>query len=115
LSLLKSRLLSVGEDAWETLIRRGVDGGKIKVVTNGVDVSRFRPMREGRKQMTEVGQKTEEICGFAVGLNRPLTRPLAALQVGGMIGMSDHYAIFDNPADLCTVNFKYSYCMRGSA
>ena len=40
----------------KTLVRRGIDGGKIDVVTNGVDISRFQPMEKDR----ELAEQLEE-------------------------------------------------------
>lgn len=39
-----ARIVSVTHSFKSTLIRRGVDSSKIAVVTNGVDLSRFKPM-----------------------------------------------------------------------
>jgi hypothetical protein len=38
-----ARILSVTHAFRQTLMRRGIDGGKISVVTNGVDIGRFSP------------------------------------------------------------------------
>jgi glycosyltransferase involved in cell wall biosynthesis len=38
-----ARIVSVTHSFRDTLIRRGIDGAKIDVVTNGVDISRFSP------------------------------------------------------------------------
>ena len=38
-----ARIVSVTHSFRDTLVRRGIDGGKIDVVTNGVDIARFSP------------------------------------------------------------------------
>ena len=65
-----AHIVSVTESFKKTLVRRGIDGGKIDVVTNGVDISRFRPMAKDRELAAQLELK-EDVCS---GLQRGKTR-----------------------------------------
>lgn len=48
----------------DNLIRRGIDGRKIHVVTNGVDVGRFRPCGKDTKLSRELGLDGRFVAGY---------------------------------------------------
>jgi glycosyltransferase involved in cell wall biosynthesis len=54
-ALLVARIVSVTHSFKKTLEARGVDGDKIAVVTNGVDMSRFKPMPKDADLVRELG------------------------------------------------------------
>jgi hypothetical protein len=59
-----ARIVSVTESFKRTLVRRGVDGDKIEVVTNGVDVSRFRPMPKAADLVEQYGLEGKFVAGY---------------------------------------------------
>jgi len=59
-----ARIVSVTDSFRQTLIRRGVDGAKIEVVTNGVDVSRFKPMPKDADLVREYGLEGKFVAGY---------------------------------------------------
>jgi glycosyltransferase involved in cell wall biosynthesis len=59
-----NRIVSVTRSFRETLIRRGIDGRKIVVVTNGVDMARFRPLPKDEALVKELGLKGKFVCGY---------------------------------------------------
>jgi glycosyltransferase involved in cell wall biosynthesis len=59
-----ARIVSVTDSFRQTLIRRGVDGAKIEVVTNGVDVSRFKPMPKDPELVGRYGLEGKFVAGY---------------------------------------------------
>lgn len=59
-----STIVSVTHAFRTSLIRRGVDGGKIHVVTNGVDISRFSPREKDSELLIQYGLKNKFIAGY---------------------------------------------------
>jgi glycosyltransferase involved in cell wall biosynthesis len=48
----------------DTLIRRGIDGGKVTVVTNGVDLSRFAPQPKDTPLEGQLGLRNRFVAGY---------------------------------------------------
>jgi glycosyltransferase involved in cell wall biosynthesis len=67
----------------ETLIKRGIDGTKIDVVTNGVDVSRFSPRPKDTALEAELGWQGCFVAGYigTHGMAHGLETLLEAMQV----------------------------------
>lgn len=59
-----ARIVSVTESFKKTLIARGVDGEKIEVVTNGVDLSRFSPQEKDGPLLREHGLEGKFVAGY---------------------------------------------------
>lgn len=59
-----ARIVSVTHSFKRTLISRGVDGEKIDVVTNGVDMSRFKPMPKDAELLRELGLAGKFVAGY---------------------------------------------------
>lgn len=59
-----SAIVSVTHAFRDTLIRRGVDGSKIKVVTNGVDSSRFSPRAKDPGLIAQHGLEGKFVAGY---------------------------------------------------
>lgn len=59
-----TRIVSVTESFREKLIARGVDGSKIEVVTNGVDLSRFAPRPKDEVLEEELGLQGKFVAGY---------------------------------------------------
>ena len=57
-------VVSVTESFKRTLMRRGIDGGKIEVVTNGVDISRFSPRPKDDELTRQLGFERCFIAGY---------------------------------------------------
>ena len=57
-------IVSVTNSFKKTLINRGVDGNKIKVVTNGVDISRFSPRPKDRGLVEKYSLSDTFIAGY---------------------------------------------------
>lgn len=57
-------IVSVTEAFRATLIRRGVDGSKIHVVTNGVDISRFNPRTKDAGLAAQLGVQDKFVAGY---------------------------------------------------
>lgn len=57
-------VVSVTESFKHTLMRRGIDGGKIEVVTNGVDISRFSPRQKDDELTRQLGFEHCFIAGY---------------------------------------------------
>lgn len=57
-------VVSVTRSFRENLIDRGIDGGKIRVVTNGVDGSRFRPQPKDAALENELGLQGKFVAGY---------------------------------------------------
>lgn len=59
-----SRIVSVTHAFRENLIGRGIEGDKIAVVTNGVDVARFRPMPKDPELVRQLGLEGQFVAGY---------------------------------------------------
>lgn len=59
-----ARIVSVTESFKRTLIARGIDADKIDVVTNGVDVSRFKPMPKDDELVKKYGLEGKFVAGY---------------------------------------------------
>jgi len=59
-----ARIISVTHSFKRILTNRGVDPGKIDVVTNGVDISRFRPMPKDAELVKQYGLEGKFIAGY---------------------------------------------------
>ncbi len=59
-----ARIVSVTHSFKETLIARGVNGDKITVVTNGVDMSRFRPMSKDAELVSQLKLEGKFVAGY---------------------------------------------------
>lgn len=59
-----ARIISVTHSFKKSLIARGVDGDKIAVVTNGVDVSRFSPRPRDTALVRELGLEGKFVAGY---------------------------------------------------
>ena len=57
-------IVSVTHAFKDTLIRRGVNGTKIHVITNGVDTSRFNPRSKDTELVERYGLKDKFIAGY---------------------------------------------------
>ncbi|GAB4342157.1 MAG: glycosyltransferase family 4 protein [Desulfobulbaceae bacterium] len=57
-------IVSVTHSFKKTLIRRGVDGEKIRVVTNGVDLSRFQLMEKDTELVERFGLEGRFVAGY---------------------------------------------------
>lgn len=59
-----ARIVSVTHSFRDTLIRRGIDGAKIDVVTNGVDIARFSPRPKDAALERELGFEGCFVAGY---------------------------------------------------
>jgi glycosyltransferase involved in cell wall biosynthesis len=59
-----ARIVSVTHSFRDTLIRRGIDGSKIDVVTNGVDTARFAPRPKEAALERELGFENCFVAGY---------------------------------------------------
>lgn len=59
-----ARIVSVTHSFRETLIRRGIDGRKIDVVTNGVDLSRYAPRSKDAQLEEQCGLRGCFVAGY---------------------------------------------------
>ena len=57
-------IVSVTESFKRNLIGRGIDGSKIEVVTNGVDISRFQPRPKDGALVAELGLEGAFVAGY---------------------------------------------------
>ena len=57
-------IVSVTRSFKGNLIKRGIDGSKIKVVTNGVDLTRFTPHEKDERLIREFGVKNKFVAGY---------------------------------------------------
>jgi len=65
------------------LVRRGIDGGKISVVLNGVDVPRYRPLPRDTALEAEWGLKGKFVVGYlgTLGMAHGLANVLDAAEI----------------------------------
>jgi glycosyltransferase involved in cell wall biosynthesis len=77
-----ARVVSVTHSFRDTLIKRGIDGGKIDVVTNGVDVARFSPRPKDEALRRELGLEGAFVAGYigTHGMAHALETLLEAMQ-----------------------------------
>jgi glycosyltransferase involved in cell wall biosynthesis len=59
-----ARIVSVTHSFKKTLVARGVDADKIMVVTNGVDMSRFKPMPKDVELVNKLGLEGKFVAGY---------------------------------------------------
>jgi glycosyltransferase involved in cell wall biosynthesis len=59
-----ARIVTVTHAFKDTLIRRGIDGQKIEVVTNGVDLSHFSPQAKDSQLLTQHGLEGKFVAGY---------------------------------------------------
>jgi len=59
-----SLIISVTQAFRQNLIERGIDGGKIAVVTNGVDLSRFGPMEKDVGLLEQLELRGKFVAGY---------------------------------------------------
>ncbi|HET9977320.1 MAG TPA: glycosyltransferase family 4 protein [Burkholderiaceae bacterium] len=59
-----ARIVSVTHSFRDTLMRRGIDGAKIDVVTNGVDIGRFSPRPKDRELEAALGVEGCFVAGY---------------------------------------------------
>ena len=59
-----ARIVSVTHSIKKDLVTRGVDGDKITVISNGVDLSRFKPMPKDLDLVNELGLKGKFVAGY---------------------------------------------------
>lgn len=57
-------IVSVTNAFRSTLINRGIDGGKIHVITNGVDRSRFSPRPKDQELVSRLGLEDKFVAGY---------------------------------------------------
>lgn len=80
-------VVAVTESFRRNLIERGVDAAKIHVVTNGVDLTRFRPMARDPELAARLGLTGKFVAGYigTHGMAHALERVLeAAWRIGSM-------------------------------
>ncbi len=59
-----ARVVSVTESFKKTLVRRGIDANKIEVVTNGVDIFRFRPRPKDAELVARYNLEGKFVSGY---------------------------------------------------
>lgn len=83
-----ARIVSVTESFKRVLIRRGVDGGKIEVVTNGVDLAGFAPREKNPKLTARFGLSGKFVAGY-VGTHGMAHALETILEAAGRMGQKD--------------------------
>lgn len=59
-----ARVISLTESFKRNLVQRGISGEKIEVITNGVDLSRFRPLPKDREILDRYGLTGKYVAGY---------------------------------------------------
>ena len=59
-----ARVVSVTRSFKEILVRRGIDGRKIEVITNGVDISQFKPRPKDPELTAKLGLEGKFVAGY---------------------------------------------------
>lgn len=59
-----TRIVSVTESFKHILVGRGIDAGKIEVITNGVDISRFKPLSKDAELIARYGLEGKFVAGY---------------------------------------------------
>ena len=80
-----ARIVSVTESFKRVLIRRGVDGGKIEVVTNGVDLAGFAPRKKDLELTARFGLSGKFVAGY-VGTHGMAHALETILEAAGRMG-----------------------------
>jgi len=80
-----ARIVSVTESFKRVLIRRGVDGGKIEVVTNGVDLAGFAPREKDHELTARFGLSGKFVAGY-VGTHGMAHALETILEAAGRMG-----------------------------
>ena len=90
-----SAVISVTHAFKENLIGRGIDGSKIFVVTNGVDIARFRPAPKDEALTDSLGLRGKFVAGYigTHGLAHGLETVVEAAQLLSSTEHHDHIQI----------------------
>lgn len=90
-----SAIVSVTHAFRASLVRRGVNGDKIYVVTNGVDISRFSPRNKDTELLQQHGLQGKFVAGYigTLGLAHALDTLLDAAKVLKTSPDSDRFRI----------------------
>lgn len=59
-----SRIVSVTQSFKKNLVKRGIDGGKISVITNGADMSHFRPTQKDHELERKYGLEGKFVAAY---------------------------------------------------
>ena len=59
-----ARVVSVTRSFKDILVRRGIDGSKIEVITNGVDISQFKPRPKDPELTAKLGMTGKFVAGY---------------------------------------------------
>lgn len=92
-----TRIVTVTHAFRDVLTRRGIDGGKIDVVTNGVDLSRFAPQPRDMELRDRLGLQDKFVAGYigTHGMAHALETLLqAALTLQQTTGAEDIHLVF---------------------
>lgn len=96
----KADLIVSVTNAFKTkLMERGVDGGKIEVVTNGVDMSRFKPIPKDSSLVEQLGLSGKFVAGYV-----------------GTHGLAHHLETILDAAEICASEAngdKYHFILLG--
>jgi glycosyltransferase involved in cell wall biosynthesis len=90
-----SAIVSVTHAFRSSLMQRGINGDKIHVVTNGVDVSRFSPRDKDPELLNRLGLKGKFVVGYigTLGLAHALDTVLDAAKILKADPEGDHFRI----------------------
>ncbi|MEF8712571.1 MAG: glycosyltransferase family 4 protein [Accumulibacter sp.] len=99
----KARLIVTVTHAFrDKLIRRGIDGNKIRVVTNGVDMARFKPMPRDPFLVQQLGLEGKFVGGYVGthGLAHHLETVLDAAEkfISEGLGQDFHFILLGDGA-----------------
>ena len=86
-------IVSVTESFKRVLVDRGVDAGKIHVVTNGVDMERFRPLLKDPELVRELGLEGKFVAGYigTLGMAHALETVLDAADLARQVEGGDAF------------------------
>lgn len=89
------RIVSVTNAFRNTLIRRGIDGDKIEVITNGVDLSRFKPQAKDEELERQLNLGSKFVAGYigTHGLAHHLETLLEAAAILKTVPGGEHFHI----------------------
>ena len=59
-----AKVVSVTRSFKDILVRRGIDAAKIEVITNGVDISQFKPRPKDAELTEKLGMKGKFVAGY---------------------------------------------------
>ena len=59
-----AKVVSVTRSFKDILVRRGIDGAKIEVITNGVDISQFKPRPKDPELTAKLGMTGKFVAGY---------------------------------------------------